>query len=56
MYEYLKRLRTAAIMDFITGIPDYKGIEQATSGKLWDYVREKGLLPESENQKGWIVM
>lgn len=44
-------IHTAAIMDFLTGLPDYKGIGQATRGKLWDYAREKGFLPESSGEK-----
>lgn len=40
-------IRTAAIMDFLTGLHDYKGIGQSTRGKLWDYAREKGFLLKS---------
>jgi hypothetical protein len=42
------KIRTAAIREFLFGLPDYKGIGQATRGKLWDYARANGFLPENE--------
>lgn len=39
------KIRIAAVQEFLSGLPDYKGIGQATREKLWDYARERGFLP-----------
>lgn len=45
-------VRQQAVEDFLSGIRPGNGIGQATRGKLWDYARENGFLPESEEHHG----